>query len=115
MATVDRHNFAEWATSFVKHVKKKTEGGRKVVLTYDGRRSHLSARALEILKEGNVIAYCLPSHSSGKTQPLDVGLSSRSRVLSRATSKKLRNCTTCGSVTCSICCTLSAVHKKVLH
>lgn len=73
-ATVDRKNFIAWAREFVEAVKDKTVGGRKVLLTYDGHRSHLSAAVLGILRKGGVLAYCLPAHTSGKTQPLDVGL-----------------------------------------
>lgn len=73
-ASVDRHNFADWAARFVELVKPKTEGGRKVVLTYDGYRSHVSLLAIQTLRDGNVLPYCLPAHTSGKTQPLDVGI-----------------------------------------
>lgn len=34
----------------------------------------LSAKALQVIYDENVLAYCLPAHTSGLTQPLDVGL-----------------------------------------
>ena len=71
---VDSNNFYEWAKLFVNHVKDLTFGGRKVLLTYDGYRSHMSLRTLELFSSNNIEVYALPAHSSGKTQPLDVVL-----------------------------------------
>lgn len=62
------------ARDFVEAVKENTVGGRKLLLTYDAHRSHLSVAVLGILRKRGVLAYCLPAHTSGKTQPLDVGL-----------------------------------------
>ena len=41
-------------------------------------------RALQILRNGGVIAYCLPSHTNGKTQPLELTVFSsfKDRILS---------------------------------
>eukprot|EP00171_Calliarthron_tuberculosum_P001809 IDg1809t1 len=47
---------------------------RKVLLLYDGYRSHMSLKALQILQRGNVETYALPAHTSGTTQPLDVSI-----------------------------------------
>jgi len=74
LAGVDKHNFLRWAQAFVQEVKDLTTGGRKVLLIYDGYRSHMGLRVLETLDKGNVIAYALPSHTSGTTQPLDVSI-----------------------------------------
>jgi hypothetical protein len=74
VAGVDASNFTRWASDFVIEVSDLTKHGRKVLLTYDGYRSHLCFRALSILKDGGVIVYALPSHTSGKTQPLDVSI-----------------------------------------
>lgn len=73
-AGVDSGIFTEWASNFVDTVKSKTLNGRKVLLIYDGYKSHIGIKALDILKNGSVIAYCLPSHTSGLLQPLDVGI-----------------------------------------
>ena len=74
VAGVDKFNFESWAERFVTDIADKTANGRKALLVYDGYRIHLGVKRLEKLKTGNVIAYCLPAHTSGTTQPLDVGL-----------------------------------------
>lgn len=55
-------------------MKDLTAGDRKVLLVFDGYRSHLGFQVLETLDQGNVIALALPAHTSGVTQPLDVGV-----------------------------------------
>ena len=45
-----------------------------MLLLYDAYRSHMSLESLTILEEGGVIAFALPAHTSGTTQPLDAGL-----------------------------------------
>lgn len=79
-AKIDRNNFSNCAISFIESVQHKISGDRKVLLTYDGHRSQLSARALEILRKSNVLAYFLPAQTSGKTQPMDVEFTNRSRT-----------------------------------
>lgn len=72
ISSVDKHHFSNWVTDFCEHGKPNTDDGRKVVLTYDGYRMHMTLCALEILREWNLIIYFLPAHISGNTQPLDV-------------------------------------------
>ena len=48
--------------------------GRKVLLIYDGYRSHLLLDVLDIFAKHRVIVYALPAHTSGKTQPCDTVL-----------------------------------------
>jgi tRNA splicing ligase len=74
VAGVDSLNFTRWAADFIAEVCDLTKNGRKVLLTYDGYRSHLCFKALSILRDGGVISYELPAHTSGKTQPLDVSI-----------------------------------------
>ena len=74
VAGVDKFNFERWVELFVTDIADKTATGRKVLLVYDGYRCHLDVKVLEKPKTGNVIAYCLPAHTSRTTQPLDVGL-----------------------------------------
>ena len=74
VAGVNKINFEPWAERFVTDIADKTANGRKVLLVYDGYQSHLDFKLHEKLKTGNVIVYCLPAHTSGTTQPLDVGL-----------------------------------------
>lgn len=72
VAGVDTFNFVQWARRFVEDINNLTAEGRKVLLTYDGYRSHMSMAVLSVLRQGGVIAYCLPAHTSGTTQPLDL-------------------------------------------
>ena len=69
---VDSSNFLAWAKQFVHSVKDLTAGGRRLLLTYDGYRSHMSLAVLELYAANGIIVYALPSHTSGKTQPMDV-------------------------------------------
>ena len=71
---VDTTNFYSWALQFVHLVKSSHGMNRKVLLIYDGYRSHMSLRVLELFSSNNIIAYALPSHTSGKTQPCDTVL-----------------------------------------
>jgi len=71
---VDSENFRNWALRFVTFVSDLTEGGRKVLLTYDAYRAHLSLEVLELFSANNIIVYAVPAHTSGKSQPLDVVL-----------------------------------------
>lgn len=71
---VDTHNFYNWACNFVRDTKDLTANGRKLLLIYDGYRSHMSLQVLQLLHQNGIIVYALPAHTSGKTQPLDVCL-----------------------------------------
>jgi len=51
-----------------------TGNDRRVLLIFDGYRSHLSLSVLELFERNNIIVYALPAHTSGKSQPLDVVL-----------------------------------------
>eukprot|EP00171_Calliarthron_tuberculosum_P002436 IDg2436t1 len=66
--------FIYWCSKFVERVSHLTANGRKVLLLYDGYRSHMSFKALQILSSGNIEAYALPANTSGSTQPLDVSV-----------------------------------------
>lgn len=55
-------------------IQDLTAKGRKVLLIFDGYRSHMGLEVLQCLEHRGVIAYALPSHTSGTTQPLDVGI-----------------------------------------
>ena len=71
---IDMRIFIRWAGLFLEEVRDLTLKDRKVLLLYEGYRSHMSYEALKILDIGNVIAFALPAHTSGTTQPLDVGI-----------------------------------------
>ena len=68
---VDSINVLNWAVQFLQDNKDLTVNNRKLILIYDGYRSHMSVPVLEILHKHNTIDYALPAHTSGKTQPLD--------------------------------------------
>ena len=74
IAGVDKQNFLRWVPFYLQQIGPLLENGRKVLLIYDGYKSHLDIRVLETLKEAGVIAYALPAHTSGTTQPLDVAV-----------------------------------------
>lgn len=51
-----------------------TASRRKVLILYDGYKSHMTFNALNILSSGNIEAYSLPSNTSGTTQPSDMSV-----------------------------------------
>ena len=55
-------------------VEDLTFNDRKVLLIYDRYRSNLGYKVISKLQKGNVVAYCLPAHTSGTKKPLDVGI-----------------------------------------
>lgn len=69
---VDNTNFLSWAKWFVETVLPLTEGGRKVLRTYDAYCVHISLAVLELFNKNGIIAYAIPAYASGKTQPCDV-------------------------------------------
>ena len=71
---VDTANFVKWAHTFVEFTNDLRCNNRKVLLIYDGYRSHLSLQVLELFHLNDIIVYALPAHTSGKTQPLDTVL-----------------------------------------
>jgi hypothetical protein len=79
VAGVDKHNFLQWAKIFVDAVADLTNDDRTVLLIYDGYRSHLGLEVLNTVMNCGVLAYALPAHTAGTTQPLDVGIFSPSR------------------------------------
>ena len=48
-----------------------TANNSQVLLVYDGYRSHMGLKVFETFREGNGMAYALPSHTGGTTQALD--------------------------------------------
>lgn len=73
IASVDMVNVPARAMNNSVDLKDLTEGDRKVILLYDGYRSHMSLAVLELFRKKCFIAYALPAPTSGTTQPLDVG------------------------------------------
>lgn len=50
----------------VRHLRDLTVGGRKVLLSFDGYRSHMGLGVMEYLDQNGVVVYTLPKHSSRK-------------------------------------------------
>lgn len=72
VAGVNGDIFKQWGERFVECCRQWNSGGKPFLLLYDGYRSHLSHRVLSLFEKNNIIAYALPSHTSGRTQPLDI-------------------------------------------
>jgi DDE superfamily endonuclease len=66
--------FKEFAKWFVEQVHDLTAGCRKVILLYNDYRCHMNIQALDTFASGRVIAYALPAHTSGTTQPFYVAV-----------------------------------------
>jgi hypothetical protein len=62
----------EWIKHFDKHTKARTAGVYRLLIL-DGHGSHHSTDFALYCKENNIIALCMPPHSSHKLQPADVG------------------------------------------
>jgi hypothetical protein len=58
---------------FDKHLRNRTVG-RYRLLILDGHGSHITPEFDQYCKKNNIIALCMPPHSSHLLQPLDVGI-----------------------------------------
>ena len=74
VAWIDGESFFQCGKEFVHHVRDLTARGRKVLLTFDGYRSHMTLRVPQLFCDNGIVVYALPVHTSGKTQPLYVSL-----------------------------------------
>jgi hypothetical protein len=63
----------EWLKHFDQHTRARQKGQWRM-LVLDGHGSHTNAEFSEYCEENGIVPLCLPSHSSHKTQPLDVGV-----------------------------------------
>ena len=63
----------EWIKHFDVHTVKQAKGGYRLLIV-DDHNSHINIEFIEFCLASNIIAYCLPSHSTHLLQPLDVGL-----------------------------------------
>ncbi|KAK4697453.1 hypothetical protein P7C70_g8208, partial [Phenoliferia sp. Uapishka_3] len=63
---------------YVQHVHAQTRHlcphGEWILLLYDGHRSHLTVEFLLWAISHQILCVCLPSHTTGWTQPADVGI-----------------------------------------
>jgi len=83
----DNETALEWIQHFDKHTVARRQGAFRMIVL-DGHESHHSVQFEEFCKEKNIVALCLPAHSSHLTQPLDVGCFS---VLKRAYGRELES------------------------
>ncbi|KAJ5300123.1 hypothetical protein N7508_007366 [Penicillium antarcticum] len=58
--------------SFIPQTKSRRQG-RWLLLILDGHSSHLTPRFHKLCAENDIIAICMPAHSSHILQPLDIG------------------------------------------
>ena len=64
--------FESWLIDkFIPAVQSKM---KPVVLIFDGHNSHLTYKSVVAAKEAEIIIICLPPHTSGALQPLDVSV-----------------------------------------
>jgi len=64
---------------------------RPRILIFDGHVSHISTEAIRFCIKANIIALCLPRHSTHLLQPLDVGVfSSYAHYYKKELSKRCR-------------------------
>ncbi|KZL63414.1 hypothetical protein CT0861_13208 [Colletotrichum tofieldiae] len=61
----------DWLKHFNKCTKSRTKGAFRLLIL-DGHNSHKSTNFDDYCKEQNIIALCMPPHSSHELQPLDV-------------------------------------------
>lgn len=73
-AGVNSVNFRRWAEQFVSATAHLRDDNKKMLLIMDGYRSNCGLDVLVYLESKEVICYALPYHTSGLTQPLDVGV-----------------------------------------
>jgi len=64
----------EWIKHFHEVTKSTVMGGEWRLLIVDGHGSHITVEFVEFCLSVNIVAYCLPAHSTHLLQPLDVGL-----------------------------------------
>lgn len=65
---------------------------RMFLLKFDGYQCHITSHAIESLREGGVLLYCLPFHAIRKTQLFEIGLYRLFKEVVRRESKKAENC-----------------------
>ena len=63
----DQELFLFW----LKHFLRYANPGRPLLLLLDGHSSHFELNSIELAKEEGVIIFCLPPHTTHRSQPLD--------------------------------------------
>lgn len=71
----DDKTAVEWFRDvFVPQATLRNTSGKPILLTFDGHHSHETPEMLSAAFEHNILLYCLPSKTTHKLQPLDVGV-----------------------------------------
>lgn len=55
-------------------IPKTTHIPRPIILILDGHGSHIDVKMIDLMKEHQIILYCLPPHTTNILQPLDVSV-----------------------------------------
>lgn len=67
------HVFVDFINDFHRHIKENgLDDGKPHILVLDGHASHVNFEVIKLAKSLGIELFQLPSHSSHKTQPLDV-------------------------------------------
>lgn len=69
----DRQIGLEWLQHFDKYTRGRASG-RYRLLILDGHASHVSFDFVQYCEDHNIVALCLPPHSTHLLQPLDIGI-----------------------------------------
>ena len=65
----------QWfSTVFVPEARARNSSGKPIVLILDGHGSHVTKAMRDCAMANNIELFCLPPHTTHKTQPLDVGI-----------------------------------------
>jgi hypothetical protein len=60
--------------SFIPQSAVRNTSGEQILLIYDGYGSHTTDEMRKLAEENNIELFCLPPHTTHRTQPLDVGV-----------------------------------------
>ena len=65
----------EWFhTVFIPQSKARNTSGAPILLILGGHGSHITKAMCQLAIDNNIEIFCLPAHTTHKTQPLDVGI-----------------------------------------
>lgn len=59
---------------FIPQATARNTSGAPILLIYDGHGSHTTAEMRNLAELHNIELFCLPPHTTHRTQPLDVGI-----------------------------------------
>lgn len=119
-AGVNTAIFLEWLPVLLSEAKHLRNGGKRMLVTHDGFKSHVSLSVVKLMSDEGALARALPSHSSHKAQPLDVSafgplkarLKQEARAAMRAGAPATHICQACAAFTRACDQTLSPANIK---